>query len=171
MSIYKQGAMVKRDALNAINYIGRGDFDLYLKAIFTAVKVRKSMLEGGEGMPEQVVLPYQEQLPLDGPTCDLSVSNRIPMLKANEAIGETTFTYGSRVYRRSDIMHKTMEGVIGEKVVSYTVVGIGPKALKVILDSEPDKRTILNKKNIYEAWKTRSPIFVSHNLIEPYLDR
>lgn len=195
-----------------IKMIRDAEVDEYLKAIFDAVKERKSDLENIGDLPGQKQVPESsidvakikpDVNPTPPPAPNLTanagaryygqkgkgpkrvypkparpapdmvpMAGRVSPLKSMDGIEPSQiFGYGGLMYSKKDLVGACLTGQFEGYDIRFQVIGIGPKAVKVLLIDEPPAHIQHNKKSLHGAWANNEPIFIGHAALAPWLDK
>lgn len=186
-----------------IKMIREAEVDEYLKAIFDAVKDRKSELEYIGGLPGQKTVsqasiditqdqqysapqhPATNSKPRVSkggkrfyahkprPAADMQVFSGTvqPLRDASGIDPNAMFGYGGLMYQKSDVVGHCFRSEFEGHSLRFQVIGVGPKAVKILLVDEPPTHIQHNGKSLHAAWQSNEPIFIGHAALAPWLHR
>lgn len=82
-------------------------------------------------------------------------------------------TLNGFTYCKSDLVGKCVQAgsYAGVHDLRLKIIGVGPKALKVLIVNEPNDGDLWNGKPIKDRWLANEPIFAPHVLIDMWLNR
>lgn len=77
------------------------------------------------------------------------------------------------VYRRSDFLDKCVQvgPMLGVDDLRLKIIGIGQKAVKVVIVNEPPHGLVYQKRNLHEVWSSNDFMFTMHDIVVPWLVR
>lgn len=81
------------------------------------------------------------------------------------------FGYEGYMYTKKDVIGECFTGDFDGVTLKYQVVGVGPKAVKILLIDEPPTHIVHNKKSLHTAWQSNEPVFIGHGALAPWLRR
>lgn len=81
------------------------------------------------------------------------------------------FGYKGLLYSKKDLIGQCINAQFEGVTLRIKVIGIGPKAVKVLMVDEPPSHLQHNKKSLRDAWSDNKPVFVSHDALAPWLGR
>jgi len=81
----------------------------------------------------------------------------------------TVFGHDGYIYKKKDVIGECFAGNFEGVILKYQVIGVGPKAVKILLVDEPPSHIIHNKKSLYTAWQNNEPIFIGHSALALWL--
>lgn len=111
--------------------------------------------------------------PKQRPSIDMvSFKGTISPLKDISGVDvSSTFTYNGFVYSKQDVLGHCFDGNFEGHTLRYEVVGVGPKAVKILMVDEPPANITHNGKSLHAAWQSNEPVFIGHAALVTWLGR
>lgn len=107
------------------------------------------------------------------PPQDMTVFNGLvaPLRDASGIDPNAMFGYTGFMYSKQDVVGQCFTADFGGQVLRFQVIGVGPKAVKILLVDEPQPHIQHNGKSLFAAWQSNEPVFIGHAALAPWLGR
>jgi hypothetical protein len=107
------------------------------------------------------------------PASDLQVfAGIVPPLRDLAGLdSNAVFGFTGLMYAKRDVINQCFKAEFEGHSLRFQVIGVGPKAVKILMVDEPPIHIQHNKKSLHAAWQNNEPVFIGHAALAPWLGR